>query len=85
MRYTFGNAGRNILRGPGLFSIDLSLSRNFRLREGWSLSLEAQSFNVLNHTQFNLPEAFADNPATFGKILSAEAPRQIQLACRLSF
>jgi hypothetical protein len=84
-QYTFGDAGRNILRGPGLATVDFSLRRAFALREGMSLTAEAQSFNMLNRTNFNLPDAFADQPLTFGKIFSAKDPRQIQFALRLAF
>ncbi len=84
-QYTWGNAGRNILRGPGLFTADLSLRRAFALREGLRLTAEAQSFNTLNRANFNLPDAFADQPLTFGRIFSAKAPRQIQFALRLRF
>lgn len=83
--YTFGNAGRNILRAPGYLSLDASLARRFRLAESVELRLEAQTFNLTNRANFNLPEAFADDPASFGRILSAKAPRQIQFALRLSF
>jgi len=44
-----------------------------------------QAFNALNRTNFNLPDAFVDQPATFGRILSAKSPRQIQMALRLRF
>ena len=84
-KYTWGNAGRNILRGPGLFTADLSLRRSFTLREGLRLTAEAQSFNALNRANFNLPDAFADQPLTFGKIFSAKDPRQVQFALRLAF
>jgi len=83
--YTWGNAGRNILRGPGLVTTDLSLRRSFALAEKVRLVGEVQSFNTLNRANFNLPEAFADQPDTFGKILSAKDPRQIQIALRLRF
>ena len=84
-KYTWGNAGRNILRGPALFTADLSLRRTFALRERIRLTAEAQSFNTLNRANFNLPNAFADQPLTFGKIFSAKDPRQIQFALRLAF
>ena len=84
-QYTWGDAGRNILRGPGLATVDLSLRRRFILREGINLTAEAQAFNLLNRANFNLPDAFADQPLTFGKIFSAQAPRQIQFALRLAF
>jgi hypothetical protein len=44
------------------------------------LTAEAQAFNMLNRANFNLPDAFADQPLTFGKIFSAQPPRQIQFA-----
>ena len=84
-QYTWGNAGRNILRGPGLFTMDLSLRRTFALRERLRMTVEAQSFNTLNRANFNQPDAFADQPLTFGKIFSAKPPRQIQFALRFAF
>jgi Carboxypeptidase regulatory-like domain/TonB dependent receptor-like, beta-barrel len=84
-QYMFGNAGRNIIRGPGLASFDFALVRRFALTERWKLTLEAQAFNLFNRANFNLPQAYVDEPSTFGKILSAQAPRQIQLALRLNF
>ena len=83
--FTWGNAGRDILRGPGLFTTDLSLRRVFALRERLKLTAEAQSFNLFNRTNFNQPDAFADQPLTFGQIFSAKPPRQIQFALRLAF
>jgi hypothetical protein len=84
-RYTFGNAGRNIVRGPGVFTVDLSLSRRFSLAERAFVRLQAQVFNVLNLANFDLPEHYADEPLSFGRILSAKSPRQIQFALRLEF
>ncbi len=83
--YTFGSAGRNILRGPGLATMDVSLSRRFRLAERASAVLGVQAFNLLNRENLNLPELYADDPANFGKIFSAKAPRQVQMALRFSF
>jgi hypothetical protein len=82
--YTFGNAGRNILRGPGLASFDLALVRRFAITERYRLTFEAQAFNLFNRVNFDLPQAYLNQP-TFGQILSAQAPRQIQLALRLSY
>jgi hypothetical protein len=84
-QYTFGNAGRNILRGPGVASWDLSLSRTFVVTERMRLSMHAQSFNTFNRENLNLPDLFVDSPSTFGKIFSAKSPRQVQVAMRLSF
>jgi hypothetical protein len=84
-RFTFGNAGRNILRGPGYATLDTSVARGFRLQERVTATLELQAYNLLNRTNFDLPERYADEPATFGRIFSAKAPRQVQLALRISF
>jgi len=83
--YTFGDAGRNILRGPGSVTLDLELARRFMLSERVSMTFEAQAFNSLNRVNFDLPQLYVDDPTTFGKIFSAEAPRQIQFALRLAF
>jgi len=82
--YTFGNAGRNIIRGPGFASFDLALVRRFSITERWKLTLEAQAFNLFNRANFNLPQTYFDQP-TFGQILSAQAPREIQFAARFAF
>lgn len=84
-RYTFGNAGRNIVRGPGFFTADASLMRKFQLTEKLALQFEGQAFNLFNRTNLNLPERYVDEPATFGRILSARAPRQFQLTGRFTF
>jgi hypothetical protein len=84
-RYHFGNAGRNILESPGSFTFDLALSRRFTVREGVGLSFDAEAFNLFNRANFDLPQLIADDPSTFGRIFSAKAPRQIQVALRLTF
>lgn len=84
-RFTFGNAGRNILRGPGYVTMDASVARRFRITERLESTLELQSFNLLNRVNYDLPERYADEPSTFGRIFSAKAPRQLQLVFRLSF
>jgi hypothetical protein len=83
--YHFGSAGRNILEGPGLFTFDLAFSRRFAVREGVSLSFDAEAFNLFNRANFDLPQRIADDPTTFGRIFSAKAPRQIQFAVRFAF
>ena len=83
--YTFGDAGRNILFGPGFGSVDVSLYRLFNLSERFKLSAEVQAFNLFNRANFDLPQNYADNPSTFGRIFSANAPRELQLAARFAF
>jgi len=84
-KYTFGSAGRNILRGPGLASFDLSLLRRFYIRESSSISVEAQAFNLLNRVNFDLPQSIVDQTGSFGRIFSAKDPRLIQFALRYNF
>jgi len=81
---SFGNAGRNILSGPSFQTINVSLVKNTRLREGVSLQFRAEAFNLLNHPNFDLPDNFIGSP-TFGQILSAENPRHIQFGLKLLF
>ena len=73
---TFGNAGRNILEGPGYQNVNLALLKRVALRGRTSLQLRAEAFNLLNRTNFDLPDNFFGSP-TFGQILSAGAPRHI--------
>ncbi len=81
---SFGNAGRNVLEGPGFQSVNLSLVKNTRIREGMSLQFRAETFNIVNHPNFNLPDNFIGSP-TFGQILSAQDPRHIQFGLKLLF
>jgi hypothetical protein len=83
--YTFGDAGRNIIEGPGFASFDIAVVRHFSLTERLKLTAQAQAFNLFNRANFDLPQAYADDPSTFGKILSAKAPRQVQFGLRMSF
>ena len=86
-QYVQGNAGRNILTGPGIVSTDLSLQRNFRLpgRESARLEFRAEGFNVFNTPQLGQPGVTLGN-ATFGVISSTARPsRQAQLGLKLIF
>jgi Carboxypeptidase regulatory-like domain/TonB dependent receptor len=51
----FGNAGRNILRGPAFAQFDLALQKGFQLREGRKLTLGAEAYNLFNHPNFAVP------------------------------
>ncbi len=82
--YTFGNAGRNIVTGPGLADADLSLQRDFPIRETQHLIFRAEFFNALNHPNFDTPNRIAFTP-NFGRIFSAEPSRQIQFALKYNF
>jgi hypothetical protein len=62
----------------------MSLLRRFTLPERATLTIEAQSFNLFNRPNFSLPAAFAGQ-SNYGVISSANDPRELQLAARLSF
>jgi hypothetical protein len=82
----YGNAGRNILFGPGLQNFDLGVSRIFPWgrSETTRVQVRAEFFNALNHANFSLPVNSIDSPA-FGSITSAAPGREIQLGARLEF
>jgi hypothetical protein len=79
---TVGNTGRNAFRGPGFYSLDLSVSRSFRLPwigESGRLTVRADAFNFLNHANLNNPESQlnAQRPFTldFGEALYGRTGR----------
>lgn len=82
----YGNAGRNILRGPGSLNVDLGLSRSIAWGESSvrRLQFRAESFNLLNRANFGLPVHDMNSPA-FGAISTSAPARVIQLGLRLEF
>ncbi len=92
-----GNLGRNTLRTPGEFNIDLAVSRTFTFRERMRFELRGEAFNFLNHTNFDGPntalsvqvnpstgQAFFNSPS-FGLITAARSARFLQLVGRFEF
>jgi hypothetical protein len=81
--------GRNSGRGFNFASLDLRLSRRFRFTERYEMEALAEGFNVLNHSNLQLPNntfGTGQTPlATFGRPTAASDPRQIQFGLRLSF
>ena len=84
--YTAGNEGFDILVGPGVTTLDLSIFKHFALTEKMLLEFRAESFNLTNTPNFSLPVA-TYGTATFGTINSTgnNLPRNIQLALKLTF
>ena len=65
-RTRFGDAGRNILIGPGILNLDTSLVRNIGGLEKFHAQFRAEFFNVLNHTNFASPVVPTNNTSLFG-------------------
>jgi len=89
----FGNAGRNVGRGPGLWQLDTALSKRFAITEQLRLNFRAEAFNVFNRAQFGDPSGNFSNPISFGTItttvnttgIGTGTPREFQFALRLEF
>jgi hypothetical protein len=89
---TFGNVGRNILRGPGLFNIDSTVVRKFRITERVNLEFNASAFNLSNTPWFDRPDTNMQD-AAFGQVTTAQGNqsvkvnmnRSLQFSMRLAF
>jgi hypothetical protein len=84
-QFTFGNADRNILRGPKFVSTDLSFMKNVPLHRDVRLQVRVEMFNVFNNVNYGNPGSVVNNAAAFGRITSAGAMRQVQLGAKLLF
>jgi len=83
---TFGNEGRNTLIGPAWRDLDFSLGKGFKFVEGIKFEIRADSFNALNHPNFQGPSAAVGQGAGDpGVITAANGARSIQLGGRLTF
>jgi hypothetical protein len=83
----YGNAGRNIVRSPGLTVFDFSVIKHIAINESANLEFRSEFFNVLNHPNFGPPGNDISAPQTFGAILNTrpDDERQIQFALKLRF
>ncbi len=85
-QFTFGNSPRTLssVRGPGYFSTNLSIQRDFRITETIVFQFRAEGYNVFNRANFVTPVAIlgANN---FGRLRATEAPRQFQFGAKLYF
>lgn len=95
--FTYGNMGRNVLRGPGINNWDISVMKNFRFTESKSLQFQTNFFNAFNHTQFFSPTSSSGavgGSSNFGQVTTDSTgssspyyrgPRIIQLALKFYF
>jgi hypothetical protein len=82
-----GNARRRMFYGPGIDNFDLTLQKSVKFRRARAIDLRAELFNAFNHAQFYGPAAVdgqVEDP-NYGHIVSAEAPRLIQLVGKFNF
>jgi hypothetical protein len=87
-----GNLGRNTFVGPGLWSTDLTMSKNFKLTERFNMKFDAAAFNIFNRTNFELATAATGgatnnriNRSNFGRAGGTLGPRLLQFGLKLSF
>jgi hypothetical protein len=84
---SFGNTGRNILRAPGFWNVDMSFGREFPLAsETRKLQFRSEFFNALNHVNPDPPDTTFTSP-TFGRITSYSnrGPRTLQFSLKLQW
>ncbi len=83
---TFGNAGKDSLRGPSYVDLDAAISRNFNVSERLMLTARVDGFNILNHPNLGGPTASISS-SNFGRITSAPTDEQriLQGAFKLTF
>jgi hypothetical protein len=84
-QFTFGNAGRGILRGPGRSDVDFSVFKEFPVTERFRLQFRGEFFNIFNHPQFDLPGQTIGSPSAGVISGTVGTPRDIQFSLRLQF
>ncbi len=81
---TFGNTGKNILRGPRTFITNVALVKDTKVTERSNLQFRAEAFNVFNNVNFLLPDHTVPD-GQFGQITAARDPRILQLGLKFLF
>ncbi len=80
----FGTEGRNVNIGPGYADWDFAALKSFRVGESKQIQFRSELFDILNRTNFRLPDCDISSP-TFNHILEAQAPRQVQFALKFMY
>jgi outer membrane receptor protein involved in Fe transport len=81
---SYGNAGRNIMVGPGNWNLDFALFKRFRIREDWQIQYRWEMFNAFNHANLNNPRSNI-GAARPGEIDTTSGPRIMQMGLRITF
>ena len=82
--FSFGTAPRNSVRAPGYENVDVALTNTAALFNGVRIQLRWEVFNLLNRVNFDVPNR-TFGTANFGRIFSAQSPRQMQFGAKLIF
>ena len=82
-----GTASRRFFYGPGIDNFDLAILKSLRVKESLTLQFRVEAFNALNHAQFYGPAAVNGNISSpeFGQVVSAAAPRILQVGAKFAF
>ncbi len=80
-----GAVGRNTFRANGIHSLDVALTKKFKLKEANEVQLRLEAFNALNRTHFAVPVRILESPAFGRSVDTSISPRTIQVALKLSF
>jgi hypothetical protein len=83
--FTFGNAGRDTIPGPGNNIFDFSLGRRFPIHDRGAIDFRASSFNAFNHPNWGIAGPNPDFGPFFGKIFTSGDPRRMQFTLRYDF
>ncbi len=82
-----GKFATRFFYGPGINNFDMTLKKLLRITESKSLEFRLEAFNVFNHAQFYGPASVDGevNDPNFGQVVSAAAPRLVQIATKFTF
>ena len=91
-RLEFGNAPRDVFRGPGISNFDATFGKDFKIAERFNLQFRSEFYNLFNHSQYDGVDSTARfDPqgrqinARFGQVTGARAAREVQFSLRLQF
>jgi hypothetical protein len=84
-QFTFGNSAANVLEGPGLINLDLTIARTFKINERFSLDFRSEFFNLFNDAHFSFPNAVVNTPQAGAISETSSSARQIQFGLKLVF
>jgi hypothetical protein len=82
--YQFGTLGRNTWVGPGLFNVDTTLSKRFRVKERCAFEIRAEGFNLFNTANYNQVARIINAPG-FGSVQTELPMRELQFGAKITF